>query len=160
MLGGIASGKSAFAEGLLNGFADRRYFATAQAFDDEMKVKIAKHQSDRGTDWITVEAPRHLPNAISEHAAYPALADCLTLWLSNLLLEEAELEPEFEALKAAITGHQSTLVIVSNEVGTSPVSMNALGRKYQNAQGRLNQEIAAIADKVYLVTAGLPMVLK
>lgn len=162
VLGGASSGKSRFAEGLITPHdVPRTYVATAQAFDDEMRAKIAQHQQDRGSGWTTVEAPLDLPGALR---AVPeggiVLVDCLTLWLTNLLLENDGTEGAAEAFLAAAYECRSPIVTVSNEVGLGIVPDNRLSRRFRAAQGRLNQAVAAQADRVAFVAAGLPVVLK
>ena len=160
LLGGIASGKSVYAEGLFDGIQAPTYIATAQAFDDEMTQKIEDHKARRGPHWSTREAQIDLPDHLSACAKQPVLVDCLTLWLSNLLLNELDTAPYFHALEESARAHEAQLVLVSNEVGHSPVATTKLGRQFQNAQGALNQRMAACADKVVFVTAGLAHVLK
>lgn len=162
VLGGAASGKSAYAEKLIfDSGLDRTYIATAQAFDDEMRAKIFAHQAQRGPDWRTLEAPNNLPETLASCPDDQAiLVDCATLWLSNRLLAEADLEADCTALVDAFKAHTGFLVIVSNEVGQGVVPENALARRFRNAQGRLNQALAAEADHVFAVMAGLPLTLK
>jgi len=162
VLGGAASGKSAYAESLILRSGHRKgYIATAQAFDTEMKDKIRAHQDSRGPDWQTVEAPTDLTGALATFSQDNAiLIDCATLWLTNLIFAEADLEIETTNLLAALTNTSCPVVIVSNEVGHGIVPDNALSRKFRNAQGRLNQDIAAQADTVVAVMAGLPLALK
>lgn len=162
MLGGANSGKSAFAETILR--QDGRncvYVATAQPFDEEMRAKIAAHRRARSDDWTTVEAPIDIVGAMqSRDADRAVLVDCLTLWLSNQLLAGADLDTECDLLMAALADLRGPLVLVSNEVGQGIVPDNALARRFRTAQGRLNQKVAAAADLVVTVTAGLPLVLK
>ena len=160
--GGARSGKSRLAETLVTGSGrTRRYIATAQAWDDEMRDRIAQHRTDRGADWITVEAPLDLPAALDAAGAGDAvLIDCATLWLTNHLLVEHDLDAEGTALLAACARCKAPVVVVSNEVGWGIVPDNALARRFRDAQGRLNQRIAAQAGLVVGVMAGLPMVLK
>lgn len=162
VIGGAKSGKSTFAEGLVRGTGrPRLYIATAQAWDDEMRAKIAQHRRDRGSDWQTVEEPRDLaPVLAGAKADQVVLLDCATLWLSNHLLAEADLDTECAGLLVALSACPAPVVVVSNEVGWSVVPDNALARRFQNAQGRLNQSLAAQAGLVVAVMAGLPMVLK
>ncbi|WP_306005437.1 bifunctional adenosylcobinamide kinase/adenosylcobinamide-phosphate guanylyltransferase [Aquicoccus porphyridii] len=162
VLGGIASGKSAFAEGLVRQSGKPMiYLATAQAFDDEMTQKIARHRKARGPDWHTIEEPLAVAQRLRDIAAgHCVLLDCATLWLSNHLLSDSDLEAETHALLAALADCTSDLVVVSNEVGLAGVPDNALARRFANAQGRLNQAIATRAARVILVTAGLPVTLK
>ncbi|MEM9717476.1 MAG: bifunctional adenosylcobinamide kinase/adenosylcobinamide-phosphate guanylyltransferase [Pseudomonadota bacterium] len=160
VLGGVSSGKSAYAEALFEGITPRHYVATAQAFDDEMREKIKLHQEARSENWITHEEPLALANLLTDMPAQIVLVDCLSMWLSNHLLAENDLDAEFEALGAAIAKFDGQIVFVSNEVGFAPVVSNTLGRAFQKAQGELNQRIAALSDRVVLISAGLPMVLK
>ena len=162
VLGGAASGKSAYAESLVvQSGLERVYIATAQAFDAEMTDKIADHRKSRGPDWTTIEAPMDLPNALNKTKAGDAvLIDCATLWLTNNVLAEADIQKMTQDLLAALRATACPIVIVSNEVGQGIVPDNALSRKFRNAQGRLNQEIAAQADTVVAVMAGLPFALK
>lgn len=137
------------------------YLATAQAFDDEMTQKIARHRKARGPDWHTIEEPLAVAQRLRDIAAgHCVLLDCATLWLSNHLLSDSDLEAETHALLTALADCTSDLVVVSNEVGLAGVPDNALARRFANAQGRLNQAIAARAARVILVTAGLPVTLK
>lgn len=162
VLGGVASGKSRFAEALVvRSGRPRTYIATAQPFDREMREKIAEHQRRRGRSWSTIEAPFDLPEALSNVPSEGAvLLDCLTLWLSNHLLRETADEALVEGLLAAIAATPAPIVTVSNDVGTAPVPDNRLGRKFQRLQGALNQRVAEQADLVVTVTAGLPQALK
>jgi len=162
VLGGAASGKSARAEALIvaSGLS-RVYVATAQAIDDEMEDKILRHQEMRGPDWRTVEEPLDIAAALEGvREGEAVLLDCVTLWLSNHLLEESDLEAETERLLAALDACPAPVVVVSNEAGMGVVPDTSLGRRFRNAQGRLNQELAARAELVMAVMAGLPMVLK
>ncbi|MEB8387138.1 bifunctional adenosylcobinamide kinase/adenosylcobinamide-phosphate guanylyltransferase [Rhodobacteraceae bacterium KMM 6894] len=162
VLGGAASGKSAWAEGLVTGTGlDRVYIATAQAFDAEMRVKIDAHRVARGPGWRTIEAPLDLTTALADVSAGQAvLLDCATLWLSNHVLAENDLSAKSAALIKALCACPAPVVVVSNEVGHSVVPDNALARLFQGAQGRLNQRLAAEAGLVVQVIAGLPQVLK
>ncbi|PJK30281.1 bifunctional adenosylcobinamide kinase/adenosylcobinamide-phosphate guanylyltransferase [Minwuia thermotolerans] len=163
VLGGARSGKSHWGERLIRaaaGTATPVYVATAEALDDEMAERIARHQAERGRNWRTIEAPHELPAAIREDAETPMLVDCLTLWLSNRLLAEADLAADRAALIAALAVRSGPTVVVSNEVGLGLVPDNRLGRAFRDAQGALNREVAATADCVLFVTAGLPLVMK
>lgn len=162
VLGGAASGKSLHAETLVMGTGRPRYYiATAQAWDDEMRAKIDDHQAQRGTDWITIEAPMNASDAMDDIPANAiVLFDCATLWLTNQLLAEENLEIAEARLLAAFSACASPVVVVSNEVGAGIVPDNALSRRFRNAQGRLNQRIAQQADAVVGVMAGLPIALK
>ncbi|SEO02797.1 adenosylcobinamide kinase /adenosylcobinamide-phosphate guanylyltransferase [Salinihabitans flavidus] len=162
VLGGAASGKSAFAEALvLQSGTARIYIATAQALDDEMRAKIAAHRNQRGDNWQTVEAPLDAGPALSRVMPEQAvLFDCATMWLNNHLLAEHDIPAEVEGLIAALTECPGDVTVVSNEVGQGIVPDNALARYFRDAQGQLNQALAAAAQRVYFVTAGLPQLLK
>lgn len=161
VIGGARSGKSRFAEGLARQSArPKTYIATAQAFDDEMRARIAAHRDGRGTDWHSVEAPLDLPAALARAPAGVVLIDCATLWLTNLVLSEADIAGQTAGLLAALTASTSPVIIVTNELGLSIVPENALARRFRDDQGRLNQILAAQADLVVMVVAGLPLVLK
>jgi adenosylcobinamide kinase / adenosylcobinamide-phosphate guanylyltransferase len=160
VLGGARSGKSRLAESLA--FGEKHYIATAQAYDDEMRERIAKHQAQRGEGWATHEEPLALALKLAEVDGNGRfiLVDCLTLWLSNLILDEHDWEGPTTALTSVLAGVQADVVLVSNEVGLSIVPDNALGRRFRDAQGLLNQRVAAVADNVVFVAAGLPLLLK
>ncbi len=163
VLGGARSGKSRYAEALVtDAAAHGTYIATAEPGDAEMAARIAEHRSRRGEFWYTIEAPLELPAAIALHAdpARPILVDCLTLWVSNLLGAGRVVEHESEKLHAALRGAGGPVVLVANEVGLGLVPGTPLGRQFRDAAGRLNQQIAALADRVVFVAAGLPLVLK
>ena len=162
VIGGARSGKSGLAERLVTGSGlARRYIATAEAWDDEMRDRIARHRADRGPGWTTVEAPLNLAAALAQaQAGEVVLVDCATLWLTNHLLADHDLAQEGAGLLAALAACAAPVVVVSNEVGWGIVPENALARAFRDAQGRLNQQIAAQADLVLGVMAGLPMVLK
>ena len=162
VLGGASSGKSDLAENLVTVTGlSRVYIATAQAWDAEMTAKIARHRDARGPAWRTVECPRDIGGALRNVMPTEAvLIDCATLWLTNQILADADLaaaEAEFFDALAACPG---PVVIVSNEVGLGIVPDTPLGRRFRDAQGGLNQRIAARADLVVFVAAGLPLVLK
>ena len=160
VLGGARSGKSRFAEALLGRAPPPwAYLATAQALDDEMRARIAGHRRRRDQRWRTVEAPLDLPAALAAETA-PALVDCLTLWLSNLLLGGHDVEQAGDALEAALAGRAQPTVLVSNEVGMGIVPDNALARRFRDHAGQLHQRIAAQADLVVLMVAGLPIHVK
>jgi adenosylcobinamide kinase/adenosylcobinamide-phosphate guanylyltransferase len=161
VIGGARSGKSRYAEGLIAELPPPwTYVATAEALDAEMAERIAAHRVRRGSTWRTVEAPRDLAAALTASGATPVLIDCLTLWLSNLMLAGADIEMETARLEEALAAARAPVVLVANEVGSGIVPEHALGRKFRDLQGVLNQRIAARADRVVLVVAGLPMVLK
>ena len=162
ILGAAASGKSVFAEQVvMRTGAPRVYIATSQAYDEEMKEKIARHQVQRGADWRTMECPYDLSSALAEvRVEEVVLVDCATMWLSNHLLSEGDIEALTAELLEALARCKGRVVVVSNEVGMGIVPENALARRFRNAQGKLNQELARAADTVVLVAAGLPLALK
>jgi adenosylcobinamide kinase / adenosylcobinamide-phosphate guanylyltransferase len=163
VLGGARSGKSRYAEGLVMGGAEAgTYIATAEAGDAEMAERIAHHRIRRGAFWHTVEAPLDLPSTILAHGdpARPILVDCLTLWLSNVLGACRIVEHEREALLGALRNANGPIVLVANEVGLGLVPETPLGRRFRDEAGRLNQAVAALAQRVVFVAAGLPLVLK
>lgn len=160
VLGHAASGKSAWAEADVLARADRAtYVATAQAFDAEIRAKIDAHAARRGPAWITVEAPLD-PAAAVAAAPGAVLLDCATLWLTNLVLAERPWEAPMDALLDACAAAPGPVWIVSNDVGGGVTPDTALGRRFQRVQGTANQRLAAAADRVVWVTAGLPSVLK
>jgi adenosylcobinamide kinase / adenosylcobinamide-phosphate guanylyltransferase len=160
--GGARSGKSRYAESLITALPPPWvYVATAEAGDAEMAMRIAEHRKRRGPSWTIIEAPHELVGAFSHiDEAAPVLVDCLTLWLSNRLLADADLEKETESVADAFTRRSGPVVLVTNEVGSGIVPDNALVRRFRDAQGRLNQRMAALANRVVLVVAGLPLVVK
>ena len=164
VLGGARSGKSRRGQTLAEGSSPKRlYIATAQAFDDEMRDRISKHQHDRDDSWKTIEAPLDLAGAIrtvSTTRDASILVDCLTLWLSNLLLVDQNISAATAELVNAVQSANAPIVLVSNEVGMGIVPENALARQFRDEQGRLNQNIAQIADHVEFVAAGLSLKLK
>jgi adenosylcobinamide kinase / adenosylcobinamide-phosphate guanylyltransferase len=161
VLGGARSGKSRYAENLIASLSPPWFFvATAQAGDDEMAARIAAHRARRGSSWQTVEAPHELAEAVVLAQPMPVLVDCLTLWLSNLLLAAMDVEAEIARLERALEAASAPVVLVSNEVGSGIVPEHALGRKFRDLQGVLNQRMAARADRVVLMVAGLPLAVK
>ncbi len=172
VLGGARSGKSRYAETLARG-SDLRpvMIATAEAGDDEMAERIARHRADRARDgqsgstaarWRTVEAPRALTEALLDSAAADTVVvvDCLTLWLTNVLLAGDDVERACAALVAALDGLAGPVILVSNELGLGLVPETPLGRRFRDLQGRLNQQVATAVPRVVFVAAGLPLVLK
>ncbi len=160
VLGGARSGKSMFA---LRAAEMRQgalvYIATAEPLDAEMAERIARHRTQRGERWRTVEAPIDLPGALhGVGRSETAVVDCLTLWLSNLMHAEHDIDRETERLVEATAGVEA--ILVSNEVGLGIVPDNALARRFRDAAGRMNQAIAAAAANVVFVAAGLPLRLK
>jgi len=159
--GGARSGKSALAERLTLGLGSRPvYIATAEARDAEMADRIAAHRTRRGGDWSLVEAPLDLIGALRDSDHAPRLVDCLTLWLSNLMLAERDWRPEAAALCALIPDLAQPVVLVTNEVGLGIVPDNALARAFRDAAGQLNQTVAAACDEVHLCVAGQPIKVK
>ena len=163
VLGGARSGKSAFAQrhAEASGLAPV-FVATAQAYDDEMVERIARHAAARDSRWRLIEAPLDLGPALAAAAAPDTilLVDCMTLWLTNVMLRGDDVEAATVAMAAAIAGLEGPALFVSNEVGSGIVPENALARRFRDAQGRLNQVLAATCAGVVLVTAGLPLRLK
>jgi adenosylcobinamide kinase/adenosylcobinamide-phosphate guanylyltransferase len=162
VLGGARSGKSRYAEELIAYHpAPWHYVATAQALDDEMEERIAHHRARRDERWTTHDAPFDLVEMLAAlPEGQPVLVDCLTLWLTNVMLAERDVEAQTHRLAAALAKPRGSLVIVANEVGLGIVPDNALARRFRDAAGRLNQMVAARADKVIFMVAGLPMAVK
>ncbi len=168
IFGGARSGKSRRAEQIVKdqadqlGTAQKIYIATAEVYDDEMAARVHQHQGRRDQSWQTREVPLGLAPALINDVRDQdvVLVDCLTLWLSNLMAKDLEIEKETDALVSAISKTSATLVFVSNEVGLGIVPDNALARKFRDAQGLLNQKVAAAVEHVEFVAAGLPLQLK
>ena len=168
VLGGARSGKSTHAEkmatGSLHGAPPQPavYIATAQPGDVEMATRIMAHRARRGAGWTTIEEPLRLGEALEAAAAHgrPVLVDCLTLWLSNLMQAGADLDEAADDLVRALEGYAVPVVFVSNEVGLGIVPDTPLGRAFRDAQGRLNMRMAQRADRVVLMAAGLPLIMK
>lgn len=168
VIGGCRSGKSRIALAEAEGRpAERRIFvATAEPFDDEMAARIRRHRAERGAAWLTVEAPRGLPEAVARHGADPGsvlLIDCLTIWVSNLLLADetgAAVAGGMERLAAALGSAAAPIVAVSNEVGAGVVPENRLARLFRDAAGSVNQAVAALAGKVIWAVAGIGVRIK
>jgi adenosylcobinamide kinase/adenosylcobinamide-phosphate guanylyltransferase len=163
IIGGAKSGKSRFALKKASACSGQKvYIATAQALDDEMKARIEKHKKERTPDWITFEEPLNLSALLKDtRGKYDViLIDCLTLWLSNLMLNNKDVEKEIKYFCSSLVPPHSSLFIVSNEVGMGIVPDNELSRRFRDLAGMLNQKIAGIADEVYLVTAGIPVRIK
>ncbi|MGX5734868.1 bifunctional adenosylcobinamide kinase/adenosylcobinamide-phosphate guanylyltransferase [Bosea thiooxidans] len=162
VLGGARSGKSRHAEALVEALpAPWTYIATAEAHDDEMRQRIAEHRARRPAGWQTVDAPLQLAEAIAaQPAGQPILVDCLTFWLTNVILAEHDTAAAREALIAACAQVSAPLVLVGNEVGLGIVPENALARRFRDEAGRLHQALAARAARVIFMVAGLPMQVK
>lgn len=163
MLGGARSGKSAYAEGLVRetGLA-RHYVATGRAWDEEMRERIIRHREDRGADWTTHEEPLDLVEQLAalDDPHHVILVDCLTLWVTNLMMEERDMAAEFRSLTQHVSAARAVLVVVSNEVGLGIVPENRMAREFRDHAGRLHQTIAAASAEVYFVAAGLPLKMK
>jgi adenosylcobinamide kinase/adenosylcobinamide-phosphate guanylyltransferase len=167
VLGGARSGKSRHAEALVRSHADAMgmkpvYIATAEARDGEMAARIAEHQAQRGDCWQTEEAPIALGNTAASCAkdGRPILIDCLTLWLTNIMLANLDMDAEIAGLLNALEATPGPIVCVANEVGLGIVPDNELTRAFRDHAGRLNQQIAEHADRVDFIAAGLPITLK
>jgi adenosylcobinamide kinase / adenosylcobinamide-phosphate guanylyltransferase len=162
VLGGARSGKSRYAEGLIESLPPPwLYIATAQAFADEMRARIAAHRARRPEGWRTVDAALDLPSAIrAAPDRAPILVDCLTLWLTNVILAERDVAAAASELLSACRDARAPMVLVANEVGLGIVPDNALARRFRDEAGLLHQRIAAMADRVVLTVAGLPLVVK
>jgi adenosylcobinamide kinase/adenosylcobinamide-phosphate guanylyltransferase len=162
VLGGARSGKTSRALAHSSGFRSKIYIATAEALDGEMAARIARHKDERGEAWATHEAPLELPEAIGliKDGNAICVVDCLTLWLNNLIAAGRDVEAATRALCEAIETAAPTLVIVSNELGLGLVPEDALSREFRDHHGRLNQAVAAVANRVEFVVAGLPVQLK
>lgn len=163
ILGGARSGKSAYAEGLaLTSKLDLIYIATAEALDDEMDIRIEHHKNQRTGDWKTIEEPIKIAEVIlaESNLHNVILIDCLTLWLSNLLDKNLNVNDETEILVKAINQAKGHIIFVSNEVGQGIVPLNEVARHFRDDAGRLNQKIASHVANVYLIIAGLAMSLK
>jgi adenosylcobinamide kinase/adenosylcobinamide-phosphate guanylyltransferase len=163
VLGGARSGKSAYAQRLAEAYGpERLYLATAGAGDEEMAARIARHQADRGRGWTTLEEPLEVAAALRAHArtGRVLVVDCLTIWLSNLMLAGRDPGAAVMALADAVGALAGPAVLVSNEVGMGIVPDHKLGREFRDWQGRANREIGAACDGVIFVAAGLPLQLK
>lgn len=162
ILGGAASGKSAFAERLIiNSKLEPVYIATARIFDDEMQQKIDRHIARRDARWVRHDAPKDVATVLEAcTSAQAVLLDCATMWLTNVMLDGDDPKDAQDDLLNALGRCSAPVVVVSNEVGQGIVPDNALARRFREAQGRLNIAIAAQADSVIHVVAGLSHVLK
>jgi len=160
VLGGARSGKSRYAESLVTALPPPwTYVATAEERDAEMAERIAAHRARRGAGWRTIEEPHDVASILAADEG-TILVDCLTLWLSNRMLAGADMDAEINALEVSLNVCLNPKVLVSNEVGFGIVPDNALARRFRDLQGRLNQRLAARADRVVLVVAGLPLMVK
>lgn len=157
VLGGARSGKSRYAQAQVEQIdGPLTFIATAQALDDEMSAKIARHRADRGERWHTIEAPLDLAGAVHEAQQGNAiLIDCLTLWASNLLLSNIYPAPRIDALIRAIHDTEVPIALVSNEVGLGIVPDNALAREFRDLAGDINQRVAGVVERAEFLVAGL-----
>lgn len=162
VLGGVSSGKSEFAEKLMHDSGlPKTYVATAQSHDAEMDAKIKAHIARRDNQWTNLEAPLDIPQALATAGQNTSvLIDCASMYLTNHMMAESNLETAFATIETAIDNSPSEIVVVSNEVGLGGIAENKLARKFQKHQGEWNQRLAAMADSVFLVIAGQPIVLK
>jgi adenosylcobinamide kinase/adenosylcobinamide-phosphate guanylyltransferase len=163
VLGGARSGKSRYAQMRAEALDLKPiYIASAQAFDDEMQDRIARHRADRDARWDTIEAPIDLARAISVYSTSDTvlLIDCLTLWTANLILGDHDIPAATDALTRSIEHAKGPLILVANEVGYGIVPDNALARRFRDEAGIINQRVAAVVDEVQLIAAGLPLTLK
>ena len=167
VIGGAKSGKSRISLNICNGLMKKKIFlATAQALDNEMKIRIERHKKERGEDWITVEEPHGIVDKIRDYDQKDTviLVDCLTLWLNNLFMKhDMSIQPVYQSIDElvdALTDIKGVIILVSNEVGMGIVPDNELARNYRDMAGSLNQRRAAKARKVIAVIAGMPLVLK
>lgn len=159
--GGARSGKSRYALDLAAGYARPAFIATAEPFDDEMRDRIRRHREEREARWFTIEEPVDLAGALRRlpPETEVAVVDCLTVWLGNLLHRGGEMD-EIEAFLEALVEVPCPIVVVSNEVGFGGIAMSPLAREFTDRLGRLNQEVAARADRAVLIVSGLPLFLK
>jgi adenosylcobinamide kinase/adenosylcobinamide-phosphate guanylyltransferase len=165
VLGGTRSGKSSWALHYTEAqYRSHLFLATARALDEEMIERIRLHKSSRGPDWQLIEEPIEISEAVRTRCSgvEAVLIDCLTVWLSNVLLEKGDeqIDKYQDDFLKTLSTREQTVVVVSNEVGMSVVPESPLGRKFRDLSGQINQKIAAMADKVIFLTAGLPMYLK
>ncbi len=162
VLGGARSGKSRLAENTITALPGPWiYLATGRAYDDEMHDRIARHKHARDkAGWRTVEEPLNVADVLHQNASTPVLLDCLTLWLTNLLLDGQDVDGPTQALLASLGARTAPTVLVGNEVGLGIVPQSPLGRRFRDEAGLLHQRLAACVGKVVFVAAGLPLVLK
>ena len=167
IIGGCRSGKSRYALETAEQVAgqERIFIATLVPRDEEMEERIRRHQKERSQNWKTIETPLHLPEAINEHSrkASVIVVDCLTLWLSNLLMENDDSEkinPQIHKLTQTLEAAQCPVYVVSNEVGTGIVPENRLARLFRDLAGFANQSVAACSDRVVWMVAGVPVTIK
>lgn len=162
VLGGARSGKSRHAEALAKANKPRVYVATAEIIDAEMRERIDLHRAQRGAGWQTLEVPLDLTDALrqADRAGGFILVECITIWINNLIYHGKDVAAEMELLCDTLPKLKGHVVLVSNEVGLGIVPDNALARRFRDEAGRANQSLAAVADEVVFIAAGLPMMLK
>jgi len=167
VIGGCRSGKSGHALELASEMTEEKkiFVATCIPHDDEMKQRVDRHRAERSNSWQTLEVPVALPETIREKSTESdlILVDCLTLWVSNLLMETddmAQIEQHIQRLTLSLEAARCPVILVSNEVGTGIVPENQLARQFRDATGFVNQRVAACVDRVILLVAGIPMTIK
>lgn len=161
--GGARSGKSSFALKEASGISgEKAYIATAEALDEEMRERIEQHKNQRGKDWDTYEEPLRISDVIKKiESRYDVIVvDCLTMWISNIMNAGLSIEIEIENFISSLATHNSSVYIVSNEVGMGIVPENEIARRFRDVAGTLNQKVAKVADEVYFVIAGIPLRIK
>lgn len=164
MTGGCRSGKSGFAVRIAKKSKRKAFLATAKAVDREMADRIKKHQKDRGRGWKTIEEPLDLAGSLRKHQSKfdVILIDCITIWVSNLLIEKkkSERKKAVREFLEVLKNPKCTVLIVTNEVGSGVVPANELAREFRDLAGEVNQKIAKVCDEVYLLVAGIPVQIK
>ncbi|MBI5185630.1 MAG: bifunctional adenosylcobinamide kinase/adenosylcobinamide-phosphate guanylyltransferase [Nitrospinae bacterium] len=160
ILGGCKSGKSSAALSMAKDYKNKTYLATCDPQDEEMKERVRRHIEERGKEWGLVEEPLEIQAVFHSCKADVLLLDCVTLWISNLLMEKRDPLTETDSLLASLRHFKGTAILVSNEVGQGIVPENALARRFRDAAGMINQKLAAFAGEVVFVTAGIPKYLK
>ncbi len=158
--GGVRSGKSRKALSLAAPYAEKLFVATATAGDAEMSERIVRHRAERGSEWHTVEEPLDLARTMDVHPDAVAIIDCMTLWTSNAMAAELDVEPALDAFIAAAARRTAPVIIVTNEVGWGIVPVYESARRYRDLAGLVNQRLAAAAHTVWLMISGLELRLK
>ena len=162
VLGGARSGKSRYAENLLEPYGEKVYLATATAGDEEMQARIETHRARRGAGWLTIEEPVDIVGIIDDESTKdrPLLIDCLTLWAMNFVAAGRDGGAEITKLFEALARTQGPVVMVSNEIGLGVIPENELSRLFVDLQGNINQVVAQASERVVFVAAGLPLIMK
>ncbi|MDE1158396.1 MAG: bifunctional adenosylcobinamide kinase/adenosylcobinamide-phosphate guanylyltransferase [Neorhizobium sp.] len=163
VLGGARSGKSGFSERIVcDTGLERHYIATGRAYDGEMQERIARHRIDRGEGWVTHEEPLALSETLRSVAASDraVLVDCLTLWITNLMMDGADIAAQSKELVETLSISPGSIVLVSNEVGLGIVPENRMAREFRDHAGRLHQAVASVADEVHFIAAALSLKMK